>query len=520
MTGRSEPRITTSDLGLAVLSDLVEFAREGIAVIERDSARFYYVNPAGALLLGQSPAELMGGSAEVFAASLSRWTGPRTENPHPAEPAIIDIGEREVEYVSADVSAQGGPLVVVRFRDVTDARLQERRLQAFSRTSASIAFAGRLTTVLDRLAAEVQTDTGMIACTFLLMDPDGDLRQAGTSGDYPGVDDYAERLKACRALGAQLLSAEAFETRRPIVVEGWREQTLADSRFAPLHEISRAANWHTIAVVPLVVRGRITGVLNGYYLRGHTPTEADIAFLAAIADQAAVAVENARLLSELENKVTLEERHRLARDLHDSVSQALFSLTLRTRAIELALDADRPDVASAMAGLADVRDLTRDALAEMRALIFQLRPDALHDEGLVEALRRHAAGVEAKEDLRVLVVAADDELPLAMITERHLFRVVQESLNNVVNHARATTVIIRVERKGNDLVLEIEDNGCGFEADADHPGHLGLRSMAERVAQLGGTFVVRSSPGAATTVQTVVPEAFAIRGCKEGRPHA
>jgi signal transduction histidine kinase len=495
--------LTPAQLGLATLSQLVDTALDGIAVLGPEGYRYRYVNPAGCRLLGRSLKDLVGQPALLFPLA------PATDHP-PSGMSTAKYAGREFEYVSAPVEADGTPLHVVRFRDVTDVRNQERRLKAFSRTSASIAFAGPLTTVLDRLAADVQHATGMVACTFLLMDSNGDLRQAGTSGEYPRVDDYAERLKACRALGAPLLALDAFETRTPVVVKGWRETTFADARFAPLHDISRQATWHTIAVVPLVVRDQIAGVFNGFYLKGHEPSEADVVFLTAIADQAAVAVDNARMLRELESKAALEERHRLARELHDSVSQALFSMTLQTRAVELSLSKDPPDPELVARGLAEVRELTQGALAEMRALIFQLRPDALHEEGLVSAIRKHAAAVEAKQALRIQVDASDSELVLAEDVEAQLFRVVQEALNNVVKHADAQSVNVRIGvagPRGRDLVLEVGDDGCGFDTGAEHPGHLGLRSMAERVAQVGGSFHVDSHPAGSTTVHAVIPDA-------------
>ncbi len=490
------PRVMTpADLGLATLAELVDSALDGIAVVDCDGDLLRYVNPAGCRLLGRLLEELTGRPATMF-------------GPSGGTPSTSRVRGRELEHVTTAVSGSGSPLRVVRFRDVTEARRQERRLKAFSRTSASIAFAGRLNTVLDRLAADVRHATGMVACTFLLMDPDGELRQAGASGPYPGVDDYAERLKACRTLGAPLLSASAFQDRRPAVAVGWREQTLADPRFAPLHDISRSSIWHTIAVVPLMVRGTVTGVLNGYYGKGDEPSEADVAFLTAIADHAAVAVDNARLLQQLESKAALEERHRLARELHDSVSQALFSLTLQARAVELSLTGDGSDVALALRGIAEIRELTRGALAEMRALIFQLRPDALDEEGLVSAVRKHAAAVEAKEQLRIRVEGPDYELPLPVDVETQLFRVAQEALHNVVKHAAASSVVIRVVSLNNDLVFEIEDDGCGFDPRVEHPGHLGLRSMAERLAELGGTLEVHSVPRRRTIVRGVVPGAL------------
>jgi len=347
--------------------------------------------------------------------------------------------------------------------------------------------------VLDRLADDVRAATGLYSCTFLLMTDEGELKQAGISGPYPRVADYARRLKQSRDLGAPLVANEAFRLRRPVVVRGWREKTLADPRFAPIHEFSEGAEWQSIAVVPLIVRDRILGVLNTFYLAGTEPQEADLEFLSAIADQAAIAVENARLVRELESKAALEERHRLARELHDSVSQALFSLTLQTRALEMGVAAEPVDLDGLRDGLAEVRNLTQGALAEMRALIFQLRPAALREEGLGSAICKYAAAVSAKGSIAVRVDSPDISIPLPENVEEQLFRVVQEALHNVVKHAGASTASVRIS-PGAELTIEISDDGEGFDTAQGHPGHLGLVSMSERIASIGGSFAVESGP--------------------------
>jgi signal transduction histidine kinase/DNA-binding LacI/PurR family transcriptional regulator len=217
------------------------------------------------------------------------------------------------------------------------------------------------------------------------------------------------------------------------------------------------------------------------------------------------------------------ERHRLAGELHDSVSQALFSMTLHTRAVQLAvqrLDLDPQD--RVIRGLAELRELTQGALTEMRALIFQLRPDALHDEGLVAAVRRHAAAVAARERFEVRVHAPADRLPLDERAEEELFRVVQEALHNCVKHARARRVDIRFDGgfDGRDepgtLVVEVADNGVGFDPGLPHPGHLGLDSMGERTRRLGGRFTVDSSVTGSTTVRAVLPDILRPRPANGG----
>jgi signal transduction histidine kinase/DNA-binding LacI/PurR family transcriptional regulator len=204
-----------------------------------------------------------------------------------------------------------------------------------------------------------------------------------------------------------------------------------------------------------------------------------------------------------------EERHRLAGELHDSVSQALFSMNLHTRAVQLAVQQQGVDPDGRIArGLAELRNLTQEALTEMRALILQLRPDALHEEGLIAAVRRHASAVASREGIDVRVLADGDHLPLKEDAERELFRVVQEALHNSVKHARPGRVDIRLAEPAGapgTLVVEVTDDGIGFDPTIPYPGHLGLAGMRERTARLGGSFTVNSCP-TGTTVRLVLAD--------------
>ena len=216
-----------------------------------------------------------------------------------------------------------------------------------------------------------------------------------------------------------------------------------------------------------------------------------------------------RDVSERKLALVTEERGRIARDLHDSVSQALFSMTLQARALQLAVQRECHDPHGPVAeGIANIRQLTQGALAEMRALIFELRPDALAEEGLVSALRKHVAALEAKEGLTVTLSVPTEDLSLEPPVEENLYRLAQEALNNVVKHARARSVKVRVERPdagSQGIQLEISDDGFGFDTGVKHPGHLGLRTMAERAKALGGVLEVTSAPGRGTTVRAYVP---------------
>jgi PAS domain S-box-containing protein len=226
-------------------------------------------------------------------------------------------------------------------------------------------------------------------------------------------------------------------------------------------------------------------------------------------------VENERAMwATLEEAHRREERQRLASELHDSVSQALFSMNLHIRALQLAVQQQREDQLSRVArGLAELLELTQSATSEMRALILQLRPDALAGNGLVAAIRKHAAAVSAREGFEVGVDACEDPLPLDESAERELFRVIQEALHNSVKHAHPRHVEIRLSEPADaarTLVVEVADDGVGFDPSEPHPGHLGLTTMRERAERLGGEFSVDSSPAGSTTVRVVLPDVLSV----------
>jgi PAS domain S-box-containing protein len=216
-----------------------------------------------------------------------------------------------------------------------------------------------------------------------------------------------------------------------------------------------------------------------------------------------------------------EERAHLARELHDSVTQALFSMTLVTKSIEMLLDVDS---ATARARLATLAELQKDALAEMRALIFELRPASLETAGLVQALRTHVAALQGRTGLSV-ALDAEDEGRLPANVEAALFRIAQEALNNVVKHAGARAVRVSIGRDAGSVWLAVDDDGAGFDPDHIPEGHLGLAGMRARAEQLGGRIEVGTGRGRGTRIRAEVPlpmdEAAGedgAGGARDGRP--
>lgn len=254
--------------------------------------------------------------------------------------------------------------------------------------------------------------------------------------------------------------------------------------------------------VPLVARGEVIGALTldkkdpGFY------DDQDGRTVLAFANQAAVAIENARLYDRAREQDILAERNRLARELHDSLSQSLFSMVLNAEAANHFFESN-PERARQQIGI--LHETANSALKEMRTLIFELRPANLENEGLATVLTKHAKMIGERHGLKInTIVTGQRRLQLAV--EKGLFRVAQEALNNVVKHAQASEVTITLTTIDNWVTMSVEDNGTGIAADAVKPNTLGLTSMRERVEQLGGTIEFLPGPeGTGTTVRVRVP---------------
>lgn len=220
------------------------------------------------------------------------------------------------------------------------------------------------------------------------------------------------------------------------------------------------------------------------------------------AEQARSRERELRLLYEQAQELAaLQERQHLARELHDSVSQALYGITL---GIHTALEVQERDPQQATASLEYAIALAEAGFAEMRALIFELRPESLEAEGLVVALTKQVTVLRTRYKL---TVEADlGEEPALSLERKHvLYRIAQEACHNIVKHARASTVALRLVEQENGILLEVRDNGKGFDPARSFPGHFGLRSMQERVAKVGATLKIESTPGQGTCIRVRIP---------------
>lgn len=254
--------------------------------------------------------------------------------------------------------------------------------------------------------------------------------------------------------------------------------------------------------VPMRIGGQLLGVFSLLQENVAQLKLEQLTLLSAIADQVAAALESARLREHAQEAAVMEERHRLARELHDSITQYLYSLTLLTRGWQRKLrEASGDEVAY---WLERAGSIANQALKEMRLLLYNLRPHTLEQDGLVGALRRRLEAVEGRVEIKTLL-QVDEDLEIPAWIESELYGIAQEALNNILKHAEATRVEIHLRKQTGAVVLEISDNGNGFNPAAlGEDGRLGITSMRERAKKLGSQLVIDSRAGKGTRVKVHV----------------
>ena len=428
-----------------------------------------------------------------------------------------------VEVHGTRFTYMGKPHVLGEVRDITERveayRLLEERVEERTRELATLLeVSGEVASTLELrrlLGLILQRVKGVIdydAAAISLLDdqdqlnlflyegpiPDSDLRSVPPFAQARGREDKVDGEDLAFGL-------EVVRYGKPVIVQ----DVLADTNEARTYRDRVTALLDyvpdyigTWMGVPLTVRDRAIGMLSfdhskpQYYTRRH----ADLAL--AFANQAAIAIENARLFEQAQSAAILEERQRLARELHDSVSQALYSIILGADAARSLLERDPGRVAEPLDYLSS---LAEAGLAEMRALIFELRPESLEPEGLVVALEKRAEALKARHEIEVKTDLSG-EPRVSQGAKDALYRVAQEALHNIVKHSQATTVALRLGQDAGFVSLTVQDDGVGFDPAGDFPGHLGLKSMRERAERLGGTLELESSPGKGTRVRMRIPD--------------
>lgn len=252
--------------------------------------------------------------------------------------------------------------------------------------------------------------------------------------------------------------------------------------------------------VPMLLGDQVTGILSVQNVDEENAfSESDIRLLQTFASAMSVALENARLYEQARHLAVLDERQRLARELHDSVTQSLYGISLYAQAATGNLNAGQ--IGQALAYIEDIQNTAQESLADMRLLIYELKPPVLDKEGLVAALRHRLISVEDRARIKSSIQSnLTGRLPAEV--EECLYQITREALNNIIKHARARNVSIRVQQESGSVSMEISDDGVGFEPEtARRAGSLGLANMQELAQARGWRLEIESSPGSGTRVK-------------------
>jgi len=357
--------------------------------------------------------------------------------------------------------------------------------------------------VSQRVAALVTAATRSDVCFVHLVDED--LRRVVLAGATPPFDEHAGRVQL--AIGEGIAGWVAKFGQPAVVPDKWK-----DRRYRYIPEL-RGQDFTSMVSVPMTARGRVVGVLNVHSRGTRNYGHDDLALLTQVANVTAAAIDNARLYRRLaEREEMLErfatrtveaqelERRRLAGEIHDGISQRLVSLWYHLLAAEDAVG--QPDGLRRELGKA--KELATAALDEARAAITGLRPFVLDDLGLgpgLESLGRSLTGIEVEVDVEPVDLPAHVEVAL--------YRIAQEALQNVVKHAEATSVLVRLAAADDGVRLVVSDDGQGFDEDtvseAEDRHSYGLVGIRERAELIGASLTLASRPGKGTTVEVVVP---------------
>lgn len=493
------------DLGLRVLADLVRASGDGILFIGNDR-RYVYANPAACRLLGYPLERLVG---HDFLNDVPECNRPSTlAHFDRARKGRVDRGpfvfhrsdgsELHVEGTTTILKLRRSRLIALVFQDVDERLTQERKAAALAQATASVAISDSIEATVQSLAECAVYGTRALGAYVTFGDEDDFTIWIGAAG-LP--DGFREAIRL-EGLAPTFIACQQSSTdQRVAVYADARRHVESKLRMAHMTDVLRSLPWQAGVFAPLTYRGAVVGLLGAVYREGDLPSEAETTFLATLADQAAIAAANARLVAVAQEKVALEERQRLARELHDSLSQAFFGIEMgATQARELV----EHDPAGVTHRIDYVLQLAEAGQAEMRALILEMRPELLEAEGLAAALDKQVQALRARHSIVAQTIANGEPASPFKVKEA-LYRIAQEALQNTVKHARAERVDVYLEAPNGTVVLKVVDDGVGFDPEGTFPGHLGLHSMRERALGVGGSLEVLSNPGRGTRIVATVP---------------
>lgn len=497
-------------LGLEALIEFLETTAYGVCVTGDDHT-WVYVNPAGERILGHALTDLVGQDylrhfpeheREVLLA-LEQIQRQGDSDFYTNTVLRPDGTECEMTWSGTVLhTPDGNELAPAIFHETTPVRHAVRSAARIGAASIDPTTGHSRVHVLDSLVREAVGATRAAAAALVVEDRHHVLRLLASAG---GADGLAEVVRRSGAGVADLPGADDLARGRSVFLSDAAHRLRSGPRTADWVEQLAPAPWTGAAQFGVTYDGHLAGSLVVVLPQGLTsPSESERTLWSSLADQAGIALGADRFRAQVSEVSALSERSRIARDLHDSVSQALFSLNTRAQVIRRALTAQDLDLA--LEAAQDLELLSRSATSQMREMLTELSSPGTVAVDVTEALHELADQVAHLHGLPVEVQVSPAVLPdIAAATAEHLVRIVSEALHNAVKHASASHASVRATLEDEVLTLLVADNGCGFDVtDVGLTGH-GQRTMRERAAMCGAELTVTAAPGLGTAVTVSVP---------------
>lgn len=407
-----------------------------------------------------------------------------------------------ISQLSHAINSQLGHLIV--WRDITGRKLadtihQQARDELFVLLNAISSLASRSLNLEEFLSESnyqiVYSFRSQGIATFLIEEKDGSKQKLSLKSQFGISPEHINTLNNKIANGNIHNWLIRNEENRPLVIDQKNRSTES-----PLLPSSIGFNY--VVLIPLIVytqhENNILGCLCLGRTEGNIYTQDEILRLTTIANQIATLIDSNR---RRQLAIVLGERQRLLRDLHDSVSQKLYGLVALTEAAQAGIEAGSKIAPAEV--LSRIGENARQAVKEMRLFLYEMQPVDLKD-GLISSLQHRLAAVEGRADIKARMIS-DENIQLEKEDEMALYFIAQESLNNILRHAHAKNVSVNLKQTRKNVILEIKDDGQGFEIKKLDNSGLGLRNMKERALQANGKFALTSKSGAGTKIVVSVP---------------
>ena len=484
---------------LITREELFDSINDGIIILDNED-KILELNPAAEQLIGIQTHSAFGNSIESI---LTNWTSISGPNDTKEKEFRGSINlNNEWHHISVRINQidhEKGKVIFLR--DITDRKdtieiRQRSREEMFSLLRSFFKSANTSQSsndffrdVLFQIAYTFRAESGAICIAE--SHPDSKKIKLSLKAKH---GDFAEDSNLLSNLNSALAASQWVQGKKEPLIVSDRDQN------TPFSRLSGQFGNLSIAVFPLLTNEQLMGVLMLARSEetGFVPDE--IARLGFVTEELASFIFSDR---QRKSDIALAERHRLAQDLHDSITQKLCGLVTLTEAVKLGLESGAPVDEKRM--VERISENARQALREMRLFLYELVPVNIERDGLVSTLHQRLASVEGRADIQARIIA-DNDIVLSPEKETEVYYIVEEALNNILKHANAKSVQVKLKQRKESIFLEIVDNGCGFDSEKVKIGGRGLGNIRERAKRINGDLKISSTPEQGTKITLVVPQ--------------